>query len=642
MNSMYCTLLVFAIKMVLIDSLKENATRLNGFLETRRNPGEAVGNQLDMQRRDEIKKNRAYLQPIVKSVIFCGQQNIPLRGHRDDGRVLETDDDGVFRALLRFRIDSGDAVLAEGLEQASRNATYTSKTTQNEIIACAGELIQADISRRIREAKWYSIMTDETSDNARLEQATVIIRYVDESGNIHEEFAGFVHAADLTGEGIAQLLIGFLGRMGLTLEYCRGQGYDGAAAMMGRFNGCQAIIRRQQPLAVPIHCFNHRLNLAVSKSCDIPAVRNMFGTMNRICDFILSSPKRVKSMEEFIDAREEGGRQRRLRKYCATRWVDSHGSVLVFLDLLPVVVDTLHALAHAQGAGTTGADAAALLAAVRSSGFLVSLQVAGHCLAKTVSLSRALQDPSQNIGDAIAQVMAVRKALEDERGIADEKFHRLFLSASELAENIGEELTAPRIRGRQTHRANAPADDPEEYYRKNIFIPFLDHFIDQLKVRFGDENEFPKQARLQELMPGAMNATSLTRIMEAAELYELDLDRSLLEVEAEVKTWMSLIQSLPQERRPKDIPEAIHLGKENFLPSVITLLRLFGTIPVSNATAERSFSALKRLKTYLRSTMGEERLTGLALLHVNKSTEVDPDKIIELYAGKKERRIFLV
>jgi len=100
---------------------KENTARLNGFLETRRNPGAAVGNQLDIQRREEIQKNRTYLRPIIKSVIFCGKQNLPLRGHRDDGQVLETDDDGVFRALLRFRIDSGDAVLAEGLEQASQN-----------------------------------------------------------------------------------------------------------------------------------------------------------------------------------------------------------------------------------------------------------------------------------------------------------------------------------------------------------------------------------------------------------------------------------------------------------------------------------------------------------------------------------------
>lgn len=143
-------------------------------------------------------------------------------------------------------------------------------------------------------------------------------------------------------------------------------------------------------------------------------------------------------------------------------------------------------------------------------------------------------------------------------------------------------------------------------------------------------------------MPVAMSANSLPRIMEAAKLLELDLNCSLVEVESQVKTWMSLIQSLPEKRRPNGIAAAILLGKENFLPAVTTLLRLFGTIPVSNATAERSFSALKRLKTYLRSTMGEERLTGLALLHVNKSTEVDPDDIIELYASKKERRIRLL
>lgn len=166
--------------------------------------------------------------------------------------------------------------------------------------------------------------------------------------------------------------------------------------------------------------------------------------------------------------------------------------------------------------------------------------------------------------------------------------------------------------------------------------------IDQLKVRFGDDDAVQQQVRLQELMPVAMSANSLPRIMEAAKLLELDLNCSLVEVESQVKTWMSLIQSLPEERRPNDIAAAILLGKENFLPAVTTLLRLFGTIPVSNATAERSFSALKRLKTYLRSTMGEERLTGLALLHVNKSTEVDPDDIIELYASKKERRIRLL
>ena len=46
--------------------------------------------------------------------------------------------------------------------------------------------------------------------------------------------------------------------------------------------------------------------------------------------------------------------------------------------------------------------------------------------------------------------------------------------------------------------------------------------------------------------------------------------------------------------------------------------------------------------TAIYVTMGEDRLTGLALLHVNKSTEVDPDDVIQLYASKKDRRIRLI
>ena len=49
------------------------------------------------------------------------------------------------------------------------------------------------------------------------------------------------------------------------------------------------------------------------------------------------------------------------------------------------------------------------------------------------------------------------------------------------------------------------------------------------------------------------------------------------------------------------------------------LVKLLLTVPVTSCTAERSFSGLKRLKTYLRSTMGQARLNHLALLHCYKT-----------------------
>lgn len=47
-------------------------------------------------------------------------------------------------------------------------------------------------------------------------------------------------------------------------------------------------------------------------------------------------------------------------------------------------------------------------------------------------------------------------------------------------------------------------------------------------------------------------------------------------------------------------------------------IKLLQTVPVSTATAERSFSTLRRLKTYLRSTMGQKRLNRLAILNAHQ------------------------
>ncbi|KAJ8912351.1 hypothetical protein NQ315_014718, partial [Exocentrus adspersus] len=51
-------------------------------------------------------------------------------------------------------------------------------------------------------------------------------------------------------------------------------------------------------------------------------------------------------------------------------------------------------------------------------------------------------------------------------------------------------------------------------------------------------------------------------------------------------------------------------------PNILTLLQIYLTIPISNASGERSFSALKRIKTYLRSNLGQDNLDALLLLYI--------------------------
>ena len=77
-----------------------------------------------------------------------------------------------------------------------------------------------------------------------------------------------------------------------------------------------------------------------------------------------------------------------------------------------------------------------------------------------------------------------------------------------------------------------------------------------------------------------------------------------------------------------------------FYSEVSKLLKLILFLPATNCENERAFSALKRLKTYLRSTMGQERLNHL-MMHVHKSRT---DKLIVIdiannFVSKSERRL---
>jgi hypothetical protein len=60
-------------------------------------------------------------------------------------------------------------------------------------------------------------------------------------------------------------------------------------------------------------------------------------------------------------------------------------------------------------------------------------------------------------------------------------------------------------------------------------------------------------------------------------------------------------------------------------PSISTVLLILYTMPASTATTERSFSALRRLKTYLRTTMLQDGLTSLAVLHVHRDIDTGID-----------------
>ena len=84
-----------------------------------------------------------------------------------------------------------------------------------------------------------------------------------------------------------------------------------------------------------------------------------------------------------------------------------------------------------------------------------------------------------------------------------------------------------------------------------------------------------------------------------------------------------------------------YIKKIGSFPNAFVAYRILLTIHVTVASAERSFSKLKLIKSFLRSTMSQERLNGLAMLSIEKDFlgNLNFEDLINNFASKKARRI---
>ncbi|XP_029346798.1 zinc finger MYM-type protein 1-like [Acyrthosiphon pisum] len=197
--------------------------------------------RIDNDRRLQIKENRKHLIPIVECIIMCGRQELALRGHRGETNktlsvnVNDSNNIGNFLSILKNRA-KGDKFLR----------------------------------------------TDETTDISTSEQLTLCVRYIDEDGNLNEDFLKFIEVENLTGSHLSSAILNGLIECGLDCQYLIGQGYDGASNMSGKCRGVQSYVQTQYPKAVYVHCAAHSLNLAVSTASDIQQIRNCLGVIEKM------------------------------------------------------------------------------------------------------------------------------------------------------------------------------------------------------------------------------------------------------------------------------------------------------------------------------------------------------------------------
>ena len=162
-------------------------------------------------------------------------------------------------------------------------------------------------------------------------------------------------------------------------------------------------------------------------------------------------------------------------------------------------------------------------------------------------------------------------------------------------------------------------------------MPFLDHLVSEMKHRFGSAQQ--KASKLHTLLPGSASEPD-----DVVKMYEIDLP-SPDQIPAEMRRWNRIWENKPAA--PCTLMDALKECDQDVFPNRHVLLRIGCTVPVSSAENERSNSVVKRLKTYLRSTMREERLSSLALMQIHQNVAVDFSKVTQEFAERYPRRMLL-
>lgn len=219
------------------------------------------------------------LSHIIVAVLYLTKQGMPLRGH-DESR--NSANRGNFLELVEV-LSRYSPELAEHL-QAKSKVSYTFPSSQNELIGVIGhDCVSAEIIKEVNKSHFFSVIADEATNGSR-EFLSLVVRHVTKEKTIKDQFLQFHAVGKFTGQILGEQIMERLSKLGIDIQKCRGQGYDGAAAMSSNRCGVQAVIRERVPSAVCVyvHCASHCLNLVIVHSCQLTSVRSTIDKISNV------------------------------------------------------------------------------------------------------------------------------------------------------------------------------------------------------------------------------------------------------------------------------------------------------------------------------------------------------------------------
>ncbi|KAL4104378.1 hypothetical protein QTP88_019679 [Uroleucon formosanum] len=596
-----------------------------------------VHTQLTTQHQLEIAANREYMNSLIDITLYLATQGLAFRGHDENKTSLNQ---GNFKeACVLF-----SKHMPKFSEIFSKDTNYTSHHIQDEIIDICANSVKDSIIEEVGPGI-FSIMCDEARCY-KDEQMSLCIRYVKDF-DIKERFLGFIDCSEKQdAQALSDHILNYLQTCKLSEKaQIISQSYDGANVMSGKFNGVQSKIKTKFPHATFTHCMAHRINLVVVDMCKIvKETSSFFNTIE--CIYVhFSHPSKNRQLTDL--QKSLGLKIKTFGRISNTRWNCRYKNCEALKQCFRSILIVLKTEIENEADRDVN-EAIGILSTITKGQFVVVLFIMSHVLCTINILSNMFQDKNATLGKSAKLINNVIKSIEDSR--TSESFSSIWTSIQTFAKEHGISIDIPsqpkRKRQQPSHLvqflvstttgATSEAVDvetilAEDYFRINIYFKVLDSIIVNLKKRFSNEN-LSLAVGVDEFIK--LNYDGSTQFIDHyKDLPGLNICQQSLRSE------MMVAKNYLVEPEIGDIGDIKKNISPQVFPNFCKMFQLALTLPISSATCERSFSAMRKIKTWLRTSIQQKKFNELSILYIEKDKTklLNNDTILNIFEKKCNR-----
>lgn len=600
--------------------------------------------ELQMQIQNEIDYWRNVLKRVIAVIKKLGSRGLPFRGKEEK---FGSNKNGNYMLALEL-VAEFDPFLATHIATRGNpgrgGTSYLSSTICDEFISLVAKKVRNSVIAEVKNSKYYSIIVDSTPDISHVDQLSFVVRYVPVGkSDPVERFLRFIPNVGHKSKDLCDIIVVTLAAFNLELKDCRGQSYDNAANMSGCYAGLQALIMEMNALAVYVPCAAHSLNLVGSSAVEsIREAAIFFDYLEDFYNFLSCSTARWELLQENL---ERG--QKVVKRVTGTRWWSRYNACSAFTASFKRLINVLNDIENNISEKPINRRKAAGLKTNLSKFKSVFMTVFWTAILErfnkiSVHLQAVHTDLKGVIDDYESLIDFVTKLR------SDQMFEEFINDAKKLTGG-DEEYEDENVRRRKrTLRPDETRENEvlllgQQKLKIDIYFAILDKLKTELLSRCSSYK--PIFERFYFLLNIQDESVSPEDLVENAKKFQEFYKGDIEEVfPTECIHFRSYIVTVKNEEGLDDFKLLEFIQDrdlEDLFPNVTIALKVFLCMAITNCSAERSFSYLKRIKNYLRSTLSEDKLDNFAILCIEADlvNSLDYEDVIDEFANLKSRRV---